>query len=131
SLKSYVGFVRRIQTNEPVSYGATWKASRNSTIVVIPVGYADGYPRALSNQGVMLFRGRRVPVIGRVCMDYTMLDVTDALQEGPPQVGEEICLFGHQGSEVLSVNELANLTGTISYEILTGIGARVPRVYLH
>jgi len=90
-------------------------------------GYGDGLPRVLSNRGSVLVGGRRVPIVGRVCMDMCMADVTDV-----PDVaeGDEVVLIGHQGEAVITADELGDLCGTISYEILCGISARVPRLYL-
>ena len=92
------------------------------------VGYGDGYHRALSNRGAMLVRGKRAPIVGRVCMDQTMLDVTDI---PGVSVGDETVLLGAQGGERIDAVELAAWAGTISYEVLLAITARVPRVYLH
>jgi alanine racemase len=124
TLKSHVAMIRKVKEGETVSYGARWKASRDSVIAVVPLGYADGYPRLLSNSASMLIRNMRAPVRGSVCMDYTMIDVTDVPN---PTVGEVIEVFGSK----VSVNELAQQSQTISYEILTGISSRVPRVYVH
>jgi alanine racemase len=97
-----------------------------SRIAILPIGYADGYSRKLSNQGQVLVRGRRVPVIGRVCMDYIIADVT-----GIPGVslGDEAVLMGRQGREVITAEEMGERIGTISYEIFCLVGKRVPRVY--
>lgn len=119
--------VHQVDKGSAVSYGARWIAPRRSVIGVVPVGYGDGYPRSLSNRGHMLFRGLRAPVVGTVCMDYTMLDLTDACRDGSPQAGEEVLILGHQGSEEISASELAEKAGTIAYEIVTGIRARVAR----
>jgi alanine racemase len=95
-------------------------------IATIPIGYADGLPRLLSNRGQALVRGRRAPLVGRVCMDMTMVDVT-ALPE--VRAGDEAVLIGCQGDEEITADEVAELAGTISYEILCRIGPRVPRIY--
>ena len=129
--RSSVAVVRKIKAGATVSYGGTWTAKRESIIATIPVGYGDGYPRALSNRGIMLFRGQRVPVTGIVCMDYTMIDVTDACKEAVARAGEEVVLLGGQENEKIKVEELAQLAGTITYEIMTRIGPRVPRLYTH
>lgn len=129
--KSTLSLVRNVRAGQTVSYGATWTAKRDSLIGVVPVGYGDGYARAFSNRGIMLYRGRRVPVVGIVCMDYTMIDLTDAAHGGTPQIGDEVVLLGKQGSELLKVEELASLAGTIPYEILTRVSLRVPRLYTH
>jgi alanine racemase len=90
------------------------------------VGYADGYPRLLSNRGEVLVGGQRAPIAGRVCMDLTMIDVTDIRNV---QKGDEVVLLGRQGAAEISADEMAAWTNTISYEILTSIGARVPRIH--
>ena len=109
-----------------VSYGRTFVASRDVRIATIPIGYADGLPRLLSNRGQALVRGRRASLVGRVCMDMTMVDVT-ALPE--VRAGDEAVLIGRQGDEEITADEVAELAGTISYEILCRIGQRVPRIY--
>lgn len=119
--------VHEVEAGEAVGYSARWRAARRSRIGVVPCGYADGYPRLLSNRGEMLFRGRRVPVVGSVCMDYTFVDLTDAVNAGLPRVGEEITLVGRQGDEEILAVELAEKMGTIAYEVVTAISARVPR----
>ncbi len=118
--------VHVVEKGENASYSARWTASRRSVVGVLPVGYGDGYMRALSNRGVVLCRGKRVPVVGSVAMDYTLVDLTDIAQDGIG-AGEEVALIGRQGSEEISAFELAELAGTISYEIVTAISARVAR----
>lgn len=117
----------RIRKGETVSYGARWRAERDSIIGVLPVGYGDGLMRTLSGKLHMLFRGQRVPAVGSVCMDYTMVDLTEAIQEGAPQLGEEVVLIGRQGSREIGVLELAQAAGTIPYEVVAGIRSRVAR----
>ncbi len=125
-LKSRVEVVNHLKTGDCVSYSAQWRAQRESWVGVVPIGYADGYMRALSNCGTVLCRGFRVPVIGTVCMDYLMIDLTDVARPGERLTfGDEVTLIGKQ----LSVDELAARAGTISYEILTRLGARVPKRY--
>lgn len=126
-LRTRVWQVKEIPADTPVSYGLTFAVRRRSRIAVLPIGYADGYPRALSNRGEVLVRGRRAPVIGRICMDLTMVDVTDL-----PGVaaGDEVVLWGRQGEAELPVGEVAGWHDTISYELLTRVGKRVPRVPL-
>ena len=130
TLKSSIGVVRHVKKGETVSYGGTWSAKKDSVIGVVPVGYADGYLRQFSNRAQLLYRNRRAPVIGTVCMDYIMIDLSDVVHDGEPRVGEEIVLFGQQQSAELKVTELAQWAGTISYEILTGVSKRIPRVYV-
>ncbi len=114
--------------HSPLSYGGTFITQRSSKIAVVPVGYADGYSRAFSNKGVMLVRGKRVPVVGRVCMDLTLLDVSDLTNV---EIGDEVLILGTQGDESLRAEELAQILGTISYEIFCGVAARVPRLMVN
>jgi alanine racemase len=109
-----------------VSYGRKYVTKRDSIIATIPIGYGDGYPRSLSNKGAVLIRGQRAKVAGTICMDITMLDVTHI--KGVKQ-GDEAVLIGKQGNDKITVDELAEKAGTISYEILCGITGRIPRVY--
>ncbi len=110
-----------------VSYGRKYITKKDSIIAAIPIGYGDGYPRSLSNKGEVLIRGQRAKVAGAICMDITMLDVTHI--KGVEQ-GDEAVLIGKQGDDNITVDELAEKAGTISYEILCGITNRVPRVYI-
>lgn len=119
--------VHVVEKGETVSYSGRWTASRRSYIGVVPLGYGDGYHRVLSNKGFMLCRGRRVPVVGSVCMDYTLLDLTDLSAEGIFQPGEAVVALGGQGREHIGAAELAEAAGTIAYEIVTHIAARVSR----
>ena len=127
SLKSRIVRLTALAPGDSVSYGRTWRAARPSLIGLVMCGYADGLPRSLSNRGSALVRGQRTPIVGRVCMDMCMVDVTDV-----PDVatGDEVVLIGCQGEEEISADEVADLAGTISYEVLCGITARVPRLYL-
>ncbi len=125
--KTSIAHLHRIQTGDSVSYNRTFIASRPSHIAVLPIGYADGYNRLLSNRGRVLIGGRRVPVVGRVCMDMTLVDVTDIPGVA---IGQEVVLIGQQGSERITAAELAVWQQTIPYEILCAIGPRVPRRYL-
>ncbi|UOF01105.1 alanine racemase [Bdellovibrio reynosensis] len=132
SFKSHVGTYRHLKAGETVSYGGTWKAEKDSVIAVVPVGYADGYHRILSNQSSAVFAGQRARVIGNVCMDYLMLDVTEFVQgkDLADFKDAEVTLFGY-GSDgsFLSPEELAKLAKSITWEMLTSVGERVPRVY--
>jgi alanine racemase len=127
SLKSRVARLKALQPGESVSYGRTWTASRPSTVALVMCGYGDGLRRALSNRGSVLVRGRRAPIVGRVAMDMCVADVTEV-----PGVAleDEVVIIGRQGQEEIIVEELAAICDTASYEILTGITARVPRLYL-
>ena len=117
--------LKRVPSEFPVSYGQTFVTRRPSVLAVLPIGYADGYARALSNRAFVLVHGRRAPVVGAVCMDLTMVDVTDI--EGV-QLGDEAVLWGRQDGAEISVAEVAEWQGSISYEVLTRLGKRVPRV---
>ena len=127
SLKSRVARLTSLAPGESVSYGRIWRASRPSLIGLVLCGYADGLPRALSNRGSALVRGQRAPIVGRVCMDMCMVDLSDIPDVA---VDDEVVIIGRQGEEEISADEVAELCGTISYEILCGISARVSRLYL-
>jgi alanine racemase len=127
-LRTAVTHVRRVAAGTPVGYGGTWVAARPSRIAVLPIGYADGYHRLASNRGAALVRGRRAPIAGRVCMDHTMLDVTDVGDD--VEAGEPVVLFGAQRGATLLAGEVAGWSETIPYEVLTAVGKRVPRVHV-
>jgi len=126
-LRTRVARVLDLAPGDSVSYGRTFVATRPMRAALVPLGYADGYRRALSGRGQMLLGGRRAPVLGRVCMDQTVIGVPDGVAVA---VGDEVVALGAQGDEAIDADELAALAGTIGYEIGTGIGARVPRHYL-
>jgi alanine racemase len=126
-LVSHLVETRRMKKGDCVSYGATWKAERDSFIGVIPIGYADGIFRALSNKGSVLCRGVRAPIAGIVCMDLLMVDLTDIA--GSIERGEEVILIGEQLGAEITATEIADLAQTIPYEVLTRLSSRVPRVY--
>jgi alanine racemase len=123
--KTAVVHLKTVATGTPVSYGGTWTSRRPTRIATLPVGYADGYPRRLSNRAQVLVRGQRAPVVGRVCMDLCMVDVTDVAGAA---LGDEVVLLGHQGLEDVGAAEVAGWLDSIPYEVLCGVGARVPRV---
>jgi len=127
SLKTRIAFLKGVPTGTPVGYEQTWRSARPTRIATCPVGYNDGYPRLLSNKAYALVRGRRVPVVGTVTMDYVMLDVGD-LEE--TAVGDEVTLIGRDGVEEIRCDELAATIGTIPYEITCGLGRRVKRIYV-
>ena len=128
SWKSHVIHVKEVGPGIGVSYGATYVTEKPMTrIATVSAGYADGYPRALSNQGCVLIHGKKAPIIGRICMDQFMVDVTDI--EGV-SVMDEVTLVGHDGNKMLTVEEVANEAGSFNYEFVCGIGKRVPRVYI-
>lgn len=126
TFRSGVVQLKRLPAGAGVSYGHTFVTSRPSVIGVLAVGYADGYRRGLQHGGQVLVRGRRAPVVGAVCMDLTMVDLTDIPEAC---VGDEAVLWGRAGEEVISVNDVARLVQTISYEMLCTVGKRVPRVF--
>ncbi len=133
NLKSTVSHIRQVSKGEGVSYGASWRASRDSQIGIVPIGYADGYHRMLSNRASVLVLGERVPVVGRICMDFMMIDLTDTLKSKTLQTHQdrEVTLFGFDRERnFLSVDEIAHHSQTISWEVLTQVGVRVPRRYL-
>lgn len=118
--------LRHVPTGVGVSYGHTFVTQRPSVIGVLAVGYADGYRRGLQHGGEVLVRGWRAPVIGAVCMDLTMVDLTDIPEV---RVGDQVVLWGGAGNDIISVNDVARLVQTISYEMLCTVGKRVPRIY--
>lgn len=125
-LKTVISQIKTIEKGKTVSYGRTFKASKDMVVATVPIGYADGYSRGFSGKAYMLVCGQKAPVIGRVCMDQLMLDISniDGVKEG-----SEVVVFGKQGNEEISIRELAELIGTIDYEIVCLIGKRVPRIY--
>ncbi|MCC6139034.1 MAG: alanine racemase [Nitrospira sp.] len=126
SLQSTVAQIRAIQAGGTISYNATFVAKRPTRVAVLPIGYADGFNRRLSNRGAVLIHGRRANVIGTVCMDMVMIDVTDIHET---TVGDDVVLIGRQGADRITAADLAEWTGTIPYETLCAIGVRVPRRY--
>jgi alanine racemase len=126
SLRTTVAQLRTIPQGGTVSYNGTFVATRQTRIAILPIGYADGYSRQLSHRGSVLIQGRRAPIVGLVCMDMILVDVTDIV---PVQVGETVTLIGQQGEESIWADEVADWIGTIPYEVLCGIGPRVPRIY--
>lgn len=125
--KSCVVFVKEVKAGIPISYGGTFVTKRLSRIATIPVGYGDGYPRGLSNKGWVLVCGKKAPIIGRVCMDQFMIDVTDIPEAAQ---GDEVTLIGKDGEACITMEELGELSGRFNYELACCIGKRVPRIYL-
>lgn len=124
---SQISYVKNVPAGRLISYGGTYETKRDSIIATVPVGYADGYPRALSNVGRVLINGKSVPVTGRICMDQFMIDVTDI-----PDVkkGDKVILLGKSGEEVITAEELSEPAGSFNYEFVCGVGKRVPRKYI-
>lgn len=127
SLKSNVVYVKHIEEGEQVSYGGIYTAKSRRRIATVPVGYGDGYPRALSNVGRVIINGSYAPIIGRVCMDMFIIDITDI---SGIEIGDEVILIGTDGDRSISVEEIARHRETINYEIICQLGKRIPRVYI-
>ena len=119
--KARITLIKQIGAGRTLSYGATYRAKKKQCIAIVSAGYADGYPRALSNRGKVGIRGKRCPILGRITMDQMIVDVSSLSKV---KLGDEVVLIGKE----VSAEELARLTGTISYEIFCGIGERVPRI---
>lgn len=127
SIKSHVVYVKEVDENFTVSYGATYVTDGKTKIATIPIGYADGYPRALSNKGRVLIKGKSAPIIGRVCMDQMMVDVTDI---DDVKQGDVVTIVGSDGNETITVEELSAMSGSFNYEFVCNVNKRVPRVYI-
>ena len=126
SLVSHVSFVKEVEAGTPISYGGTFVSDQPMRVATIPVGYGDGYPRSLSNKGYVLIHGKRARILGRVCMDQFMADVTDI-----PETAfmDRVVLVGRDGDEEITVDELADLSGRFNYEFVCCLGKRIPRIY--
>lgn len=126
SLVSHVSFVKDVEAGTPISYGGTFVSDRPMRVATIPVGYGDGYPRSLSNKGYVLIHGKRAKILGRVCMDQFMADVTDI-----PETAfmDRVVLVGRDGDEEITVDDLAALSGRFNYEFVCCLGKRIPRIY--
>ncbi|MBQ8856798.1 MAG: alanine racemase [Lachnospiraceae bacterium] len=127
SLKSHVVYVKEVEPGTSVSYGSTWTAGEKRRIATIPVGYGDGYPRSLSNKGYVLIKGCKAPIVGRVCMDQLMVDVTDVPEE--VHTGDRVTLIGQDGEYTISAEELGDLSGRFNYELMCDLGNRIARIY--
>ena len=126
-LKSHVAFVKDLPAGTAISYGGTFASETDLRVATIPVGYADGYPRTLSNKGWVLIHGQKAPILGRICMDQFMVDVTHIADV---KHGDEVTLIGRDGDECIHIDELGDLSGRFSYEFACEISKRVPRVYI-
>ncbi len=127
SLYSHLVYVKTVPAGTPVSYGGIYVTDKKRRIATVPVGYGDGYPRGLSEKGEVLIRGKRAPILGRVCMDQFMVDVTDIPEAGE---GDLVTLVGVDGTECITMEELGTLSGRFNYELACDLGSRIPRVYL-
>jgi alanine racemase len=127
TLKTQISYVKEVPKGTAISYGCTYTTSNKARIATLPLGYADGYNRILSNRGMVLVGGNRVPVIGKVCMDQCMIDVTSVKEASP---GDEVVVIGAQEHEFIGISEIAKLLDTINYEVLCMISNRVPRKYV-
>ena len=127
SLKSHVVYVKEVLPGTAVSYGSTWRASEKRKIATIPIGYGDGYPRSLSNKGYVLIKGCKAPIVGRVCMDQMMVDVTEIPEE--VKTGDRVILIGQDGEHSITAEMLGDLSGRFNYELMCDLGNRIPRIY--
>ena len=128
SLTTHITFIKEVDAGAEISYGGTYVTDKRTKIATIPVGYGDGYPRLLSGKGEVIIRGKKVPIIGRICMDQFMADVTDI-----PDVaeGDEVVLIGRSGDETITMEDIARQSGMLNYELSCIIGKRVPRAYYY
>ena len=126
SWKTVVSMVKTVNRGEYIGYGLTYRADGDKKIATLPTGYADGYSRLLSNSGCVLIKGKRAPIVGRVCMDQMTVDVTDIPDV---QMGDVVTLIGRDSDEIITADDIAQIIGTISYEIVCGISKRVQRIY--
>lgn len=126
-LYSHIVYIKTLPAGTPVSYGGTYVTEGTRRIATIPVGYGDGYPRMLSGKGEVLIRGKRAPIVGRICMDQFMADVTEI-----PDVkeGDLVTLIGEDGAQRITMEELGGLSGRFNYELACDLGSRIPRVYV-
>lgn len=125
-LKAVISHVKAVKKGDCISYGRTFTADKELKAATVTIGYADGYSRLLSSKGEVLVHGKRCPILGRVCMDQLMIDVTGTQAEP----GDVVTLFGRDGDDIITADELASLYGTIGYEVVCGISKRVPRIYI-
>lgn len=125
-IKAHVSYVKEVGPDNGISYGSTYITNKNTKIATIPVGYGDGYPRQLSSKGRVLIHGKYAPIIGRICMDQFMVDVTEI--ENVNQ-GDDVTLLGRDGDGIITIEEIADLANSFNYEVACNVGKRIPRVY--
>ena len=127
TLKSNIVHIKVLEKDQNISYGRKFKTERKSIIATLPIGYADGYSRMLSGKANVIVNGKFAPVVGTICMDQCMIDITDV---GDVKVGDEVILMGSCGNIKFDAEDIAEILGTISYEVICMISKRVPRVYV-
>ena len=122
---THIVYIKTVEAGTGISYGSTYVTTKETKIATLPIGYGDGYKRNLSNKGYVIIDGKRAPIVGRVCMDQMMVDVTDI----DAHEGDLVTLIGKDGNEEITVEELSELAGTFNYEFVCDLGKRIPRVY--
>ncbi|MBQ5375608.1 MAG: alanine racemase, partial [Lachnospiraceae bacterium] len=125
-LKSHIAYIKEVEAGVPISYGGTYVTEKKTVVATIPVGYGDGYPRSLSSKGYVLIHGKKAPILGRVCMDQFMVDVTD-LPEA--KMDDEVTLIGKDGDAKITLEELGELSGRFNYEFACDLDKRIPRIF--
>lgn len=131
--KSVISMIKKVRTGESIGYGRSFIANQDMFVATLPTGYGDGYRRDLSDCGYVLVRGEKAKIVGKICMDQMMIDVSEIIRRGTDnlEVGEEVVLIGQSGNSRITADDLANCIGTIGYEIVCGISKRVPRLYIN
>jgi alanine racemase len=124
---THISHIKTLEAHHGISYGHTYVTDKPLRVATLTVGYADGYPRILSNRGSVLIHGKRCRILGRICMDQMMVDVTDVPEASPE---DSVVLVGKDGGEVISVEEIADASYSFNYEFVCGIARRIPRVYV-
>ncbi len=127
SLMSTIVYTKWLEAGTPISYGGTFVTDRPTRVATIPLGYGDGYPRSLSNKGYVLIHGKKAPILGRVCMDQFMVDITEIPEAAE---GDKVTLIGKDGREEISADKLGDISGRFNYELMCDLGKRIPRVYI-